>query len=1440
MTITEKLDKYLNNQLKPQLEKAQRAILAARRIKQDEEPELGNYTYFIPSESSRRFYEVSLHVKDYPQLISVCECPAFVEKHDCKHILAAVLLLKNKIAQQENGTASREHTEKVLPEIRRPEQVAASEESGSISPSILRESNELFLKAESAGRVPRTRRVVPTGDPLPVDAPSAPAADSTAGAETISTAGSVSSDEPATSVAGPGVTDIRADALPAAEVPVEDTISNPAATEMAAEKLAAEPAPVLAAAISAQPVSGLAEIAEAKAADKAAAKPVEKPAKKTKKIEADKPERDEEGFFPFKMEQIDGARLEELSGIGAGQVNLSFLTRFKPGPWGGVHQTFTLREGVSLNHTIDIIFDREDGFKTRCTCNNLGRPLCAHVVGAFYYTLQNQGISYFSRFKNFTEEKAAILATYGLSLTDPEAADFKWGYSIASGELKVQKAPEYFVPAGNRAFLNELKASIMGEDESAEAIKRPALSPFDIIDFEIGFLFNFSSVRHIGFELEPLYTRFRNEAPDFKRLNFNKVENLPFLNSLDNKVYKTLLELSDEKILDFFDQKGRGYMRRFATPFEQLASADLQILKNYYFETLKKFWPLLLQQPFIYQLNEEKFSSVAVTEIKLGDHALDLYFEARTDAHFISVFIGIKLGGIKVEDPDAWMIRNGLFVQVDGTLYLPQTTEDFNLLKKFSSRYFKFPVADRADVVSELIRPLQRKYEVILDETLDYLIISGEPQPRVLVSEFDDKFLMIRPQFAYNETVLDYSAETEYFSDATGSLTLIKRDKTEELKLYEYLRNLHPNFGIQRNNMYYYLPFAEVMKAGWFVQMIQALQQEGIMVYGLAELKKFRYNTSKPTFDMKGSSGIDWFELKIQINWGENEVALSTIKKAILKNQDAVLLDDGTLGLIPKEWLEKYSLLLKISTEKDGVIEVSKMHYSVLDQLSAEIEGDDLLDAIAEKKKKLSEFSEVKILETPSPEIHATLRPYQLAGFHWMQTLDELEWGGILADDMGLGKTLQAITFLKFLQEKHNGSTHLIVCPTSLIFNWESELVKFCPSLKFHTYYGNMRSFDDTHFDAFDIILTSYGVIRLDIELLAKFKWHYIILDESQAIKNPDAQVTRSVQVLKAKNRLLLSGTPVQNNTYDLYAQFHFLNPGFLGTREFFKQEFANPIDKLGDKDKSDQLRKMVYPFMLRRTKEQVATDLPDKTETIIWCSMEPAQRAVYEEYKNYYRDLLLQKISVEGIARSGIYILEGLLRLRQICDSPLLLKDHTIKGGNNQKSSESVKVEELMREITENSGGHKLLVFSQFTEMLQLISNELKAAGTSFCYLDGSTPALKRKEEVNRFQEDQDVKVFLISLKAGGVGLNLTAADYVYLVDPWWNPAAEQQAIDRTHRIGQKRKVFAYKMICKDSIEEKILEMQGKKKLLADDLISEDKGMLKKLTVDDVRFLFS
>jgi non-specific serine/threonine protein kinase len=321
---------------------------------------------------------------------------------------------------------------------------------------------------------------------------------------------------------------------------------------------------------------------------------------------------------------------------------------------------------------------------------------------------------------------------------------------------------------------------------------------------------------------------------------------------------------------------------------------------------------------------------------------------------------------------------------------------------------------------------------------------------------------------------------------------------------------------------------------------------------------------------------------------------------------------------------------------------------------------------------------------------------------------------------------------------------------------------------------------------------------------------------------------------LNAKNRLCLSGTPLQNNTFDIYAQMNFLNPGMLGSVEFFRNEFATPIDKFGEPEQKDHLRKLLFPFILRRTKEQVAKDLPEKTETILFCEMEDEQRKIYEAFRNEFRNKILGVINDQGIEKSQLTILQGLMKLRQICDSPYIMNDV------EKYPNASIKLEELGREISENMGNHKALVFSQFLGMLALIRERLNELGIPYEYFDGSTTAIDREKAIRNFQDNPEVRVFLISLKAGGVGLNLTAADYVYIVDPWWNPAVEQQAIDRTHRIGQTKNIFAYRMICKDTIEDKILQLQEKKKVLARDLIADDSGFVKSLSKADVEYLFS
>jgi non-specific serine/threonine protein kinase len=544
-------------------------------------------------------------------------------------------------------------------------------------------------------------------------------------------------------------------------------------------------------------------------------------------------------------------------------------------------------------------------------------------------------------------------------------------------------------------------------------------------------------------------------------------------------------------------------------------------------------------------------------------------------------------------------------------------------------------------------------------------------------------------------------------------------------------------------------------------------------------------------------------------------------------------LSDGTLGILPEDWLKKYALLFRVGEGKADSLKLSRYHLGVVDELYANRDQEELELQLEEKYEQLRQFDQIKQIEPPA-SLHAVLRPYQVSGYQWLNYLKEVNWGGILADDMGLGKTVQALSYLEQFKNQEGKLRAIVICPTTLIYNWENEIKKFTPSLRHRIHHGPQRIRKKEELEQYDVLITTYGTLRSDIKILSALQFDYAILDESQAIKNPSSKVTRAAQLLQAKNRLCMSGTPLQNNTFDIYAQMNFLNPGMLGSVEFFRQEFAIPIDKLGEPDRKEHLRKLLYPFILRRTKEQVAKDLPEKQEMVVFCEMEQEQRDIYDAYRNDYRNQILGSIETQGIQKAQLAILQGLMKLRQICDSPAILNE------KEKYPNHSIKLDELARQLKEDISDHKALVFSQFLGMLALIRTKLEELEIPYVYFDGSTTAPEREKAIQQFQQQDKIRVFLISLKAGGVGLNLTAADYVYIMDPWWNPAVEQQAIDRTHRIGQTKNIFAYRMICKDSIEDKILQLQERKRALAKDIITDDSGFVKSLSREDVEYLFS
>ncbi|MFT3739449.1 MAG: DEAD/DEAH box helicase [Breznakibacter sp.] len=597
----------------------------------------------------------------------------------------------------------------------------------------------------------------------------------------------------------------------------------------------------------------------------------------------------------------------------------------------------------------------------------------------------------------------------------------------------------------------------------------------------------------------------------------------------------------------------------------------------------------------------------------------------------------------------------------------------------------------------------------------------------------------------------------------------------------------------------------------------------------------------------------DWFDLKMLVKIGNFLIPFIKFRKHIASLTREFQLPDGSLFVIPDEWFARFSELLHFAKNADGdTLQIDRTHFNLVQEA---------LELQLESVRNLNESLNRSLAGFKSPQgLKADLRPYQLQGFFWMKQLSANSLGGILADDMGLGKTIQTISLILDTYEsvKKNddpqdtprqlslfGQPHvegfnktdappsLIVMPTSLVHNWQNEIQKFAPSLKVYNYTGQnrLKTRDiGKIFRHYHVVLTSYGVLRNDIEYFKNVHFQYVILDESQNIKNPSSKLYDVVMELRGHHRLVLTGTPIENSLADLWAQMNFVNQGLLGTLSYFKNQFVNPISKQQSEEHEKRLQALINPYILRRTKEMVAKELPPVTEQTLYCDMTPEQKKLYEQEKSGIRNKLLNIIAEQGIEKSGMVALQALTRLRQLANHPLMVDEHY--------TGSSGKYEQILENLESIvSERHKVLVFSSFVKDLELIENELEARKLPYSKLTGATG--NRQHVIKQFKDHEECRIFLISLKAGGVGLNLTEADYVFMLNPWWNPAAELQAINRAHRIGQTRNVFVYRFISNGTIEEKIARLQEKKQALADTFINSN-NPFKNMTEDEIKELFA
>ncbi len=763
---------------------------------------------------------------------------------------------------------------------------------------------------------------------------------------------------------------------------------------------------------------------------------------------------------------------------------------------------------------------------------------------------------------------------------------------------------------------------------------------------------------------------------------------------------------------------------------------------------------------------------------------------------------------------DAWVLMQDRMISL-----MPRHAAWVRQLR--SNIPLRIPFADRAALVS-MLATAPALPDLTLPPDLQWREEVVQPSPRFHVT-YDER----SPRFVYGQVWFDYGQNRARYGQVPGSWfdadtnsRLVRDLEAEDTFLHTAVSLLGQDQSVLPPNF-----DADVMlPSARLTEVVQQLNTAGWHVE--AKGKRLR---RAGEISIAVESGIDWFDVDARVSFGETSIALPQLLKALGEGRDTVVLDDGTLGLVAEDWLKKYAGWGKLAEDEDGKFRFKASQALLLDALLVSETGVAVDAQYAELRERMAQFRGIRAAQ-PGAGFQGALRGYQQEGLGWLQFLEQFGLGGCLADDMGLGKTVQVLAHLVSRRESEPQAARkpsLVVVPKSLVFNWIQEAERFAPGLKVANYTGTARVALRDKLAEFDVVITTYGTMRRDVLELKEHAFDYVILDESQAVKNAKSLSAKSSRLLKADHRLAMTGTPVENHLGELWSLFEFLNPGLLGRNGVFDEAVRNPGP---DNETVHFLSKALSPYILRRTKQQVLTELPEKSEQTIYCDLSIKERKYYNELRDYYRAMLDKDINKRGLQKAKIHVLEALLRLRQAACHPGLID-------KNRISDPSAKTQVLVQQLSELAEeGHKALIFSQFTSLLAIVREQLDKQGIAYEYLDGRTR--DRRAKVERFQNNDACKLFLISLKAGGVGLNLTAADYVFILDPWWNPAVEAQAIDRTHRIGQTKRVFAYRLIARDTVEEKVLQLQESKRELAEAIIRADDSLIRNLTVEDLQLL--
>lgn len=820
----------------------------------------------------------------------------------------------------------------------------------------------------------------------------------------------------------------------------------------------------------------------------------------------------------------------------------------------------------------------------------------------------------------------------------------------------------------------------------------------------------------------------------------------------------------------------------------------------------------------------------------------------------LSYHISIKWQDFDIELHNkfyAVLCNDPAIVLIDNNLVVFEDIDAKKLIPFFSKEYVSIPASSEKAYIEKFVVNCFKNYQTNI-QGIDIHEINVECTALLSLTNGWDLLPVLSLEFEYagNRYPIDSSDDKKVFA-------LTSNNKTS---LYWFYKNK------EKENYFINLLIENNLEKTGLNGFRVKNSSDGETLYSLIEwiqshpdtLKEFsfyqdmgqkKYYLDKIVMNSSINTGQDWFDIKCDAVFGDFRIPFIRFKNHILNDIREYILPDGSIAVLPDEWFTKYHELMFFGKKNGNDIILQKQHFQVID----------LFDT--DKNHSLVNLHLHDIFPVPDG-INATLRQYQQKGYSWLIHLYNENFGGCLADDMGLGKTLQTIALLQYiflLRKKAKGKKavsegqlsifnednltraesgqyppSLIVVPTSLLYNWMNEIKRFTPEQKIYMYSGEkrMRSKDlDKFFRLYDIILTTYGTLRIDIEMLSLCQFHHFILDESQYVKNPDSITYKAVKRINSLYKLALTGTPIENSLSDLWAQFNIINEGMLGTQDAFQKTYINPINR-NNKQKEEALLKIIQPFILRRTKNEVAPELPPLTEETIYCDMSELQQERYNKEKNRLRNSIIEGESLHDPSKFAFMTLQGLTRLRLLANHPVFV-DPEYTGNSGKFEQVTMYLENL------KNSNHKVLVFSSFVKHLKLFAHYLDERKWKYAWLTGETGIQDREKEINKYMNDNNVNCFFISLKAGGVGLNLTAADYVFILDPWWNPAAEMQAVSRSHRIGQNKNVMVYRFISSGSIEEKIRMLQENKSKLADTFISST-NPLNTMSKNEIEELFN